>query len=250
MLPPSWQLKTPLDAIIFDCDGTLSAIEGIDELAEIKGKGATVRAMTAEAMGKTGLNPSLYHDRLQLVLPTKNDVLALGQSYIDHITKDTASVIQLFQRLRKEIYIISAGLYPAVAFFGESLGIPAKNIFAVGIQFDSQGRFVDFEQNSLLTHNDGKRNIVSHLTTKHPQIGYVGDGLNDLSVYDLVTRFVGYGGTYYRENIAARCQYYIDTKSMTPLLPLTLTHDEYIQLNKEERELYQQGLPDAIRVCS
>ncbi len=247
MLPPSWQLKTPLDAIIFDCDGTLSTIEGIDELAEKNGKGALVRELTAEAMGKTGINPLLYQQRLQLVLPTKEQVVALGQEYIKHLTKDADVVIQLLQRLGKEIYIISAGLFPAVSIFGEALHVPAKNIFAVGIQFDSQGRFVDFEKNSPLTHSDGKRKIVTYLTEKHAQVGYIGDGLNDLAVYDLVTRFIGYGGAYYRENIEARCQYYIDIASMTPLLPLVLTQDEYTQLTPEERELYQQGLPEIIK---
>jgi phosphoserine phosphatase len=34
MLTKNWQLQHPLDAVVFDCDGTLSQIEGIDALAE------------------------------------------------------------------------------------------------------------------------------------------------------------------------------------------------------------------------
>ncbi len=241
MLSPNWQLKTPLDAIIFDCDGTLSEIEGIDELAESNHVGAAVRELTEEAMGKTGINPQLYRQRLDLVLPTQHQVQDLGRRYLEHLTQDSDQVIQLLQRLNKPIYIISAGLYPAVSIFGKSLNIPAQHIFAVDIQFDAQGKFINYEETSALTHREGKQKIVSELLKKHPHIGYVGDGLNDYAVYNLVTRFVGYGGVFYRENIKALCEYYIENPSMTALLPLILTQAEHDALTDKEQALYQKG---------
>lgn len=242
MLPPSWQLKTPLDAIIFDCDGTLSAIEGIDELAEKNGAGNAVRALTAEAMGKTGINLELYRQRLNLILPVKEQVLSLAPLYLKYLTKDTDAVIHTLQRLGKEIYIISAGLLPAVMKFGEALHVPRANIFAVDIQFDAQGKFLDFDHTSPLTNNQGKRILVSELMQKYARTAYVGDGLNDVAVYDLVTRFIGYGGHYYRANIAKMCEFYIEQATMAPILPLVLTQDEYEKLTTTEKELYQLGL--------
>jgi phosphoserine phosphatase len=241
MLPLSSQLKTPLTAIIFDCDGTLSSIEGIDELAEKNGVGNLVRDLTAKAMGETGLNPELYRERLDIILPTQKQVFALAQHYLAHLTQDATQVIQILQRLGKEVYIVSAGLYPAVASFGEALTIPRQNVFAVNLQFDQHGEYLNFDETSPLIQNEGKRIIVSKLIKKHSQVAYVGDGLNDCAVIDLVTRFIGFGGHFYRENIAALCQYYLTQTTLASLLPLVLTAEEYTMLTTIEKKLYEAG---------
>src|SRR5690348_9103164 len=104
----NWQLQTPLDAILFDCDGTLSAIEGIDELARNKGAAQEVQSLTEQAMGKSGMNPGLYRKRLDLVKPTQEQVVALGMQYYTHRAPDVEGVIALLKRLNKFLYIISA----------------------------------------------------------------------------------------------------------------------------------------------
>lgn len=239
---PNWQLQNPIDAIVFDCDGTLSAIEGIDELAKLNGVSLAVQTLTSLAMSQTGLNPDLYQKRLDLVYPTKDQVLALGHRYFSHHVPDATSVIQLLKRLNKNLYVVSAGLFPAIQIFGELLQIPRENIYAVDIQFDAEGKFIDYERTSPLIANYGKREIVSKLKNLHSAIIHIGDGLNDLVTRDLVTRFIGYGGVYYRENIAKECQYYIRTASLAPLLPLALTSHEHEMLLPAEKKLYQKGL--------
>jgi len=126
---PSWQLQIPIDAIIFDCDGTLSTIEGIDELARENGVSQTVQDLTAQAMERTGIYPELYQRRLELTRPTKQQVLDLGQRYFDHQVTDAHQVIQIFTRLEKPVFIISAGLALSVTMFGEQLGIFLRLIF-------------------------------------------------------------------------------------------------------------------------
>src|SRR5437879_2015129 len=136
MLPPNSSLQTPLDAIIFDCDGTLSSIEGIDQLAELNQASEAVKDLTATAMSRTGLTPEIYQKRLDLVLPSRQLIDALGKQYCKNLTPDTKDTIQLLQKLNKQIYIVSAGLYPAIVTLGELLQIPSQNIFAVDMQFD------------------------------------------------------------------------------------------------------------------
>lgn len=219
-------LSIPVDAVVFDCDGTLSSIEGIDELARLNGVEGPVARLTAQAMGQSGINPELFHERLSLVSPTATQVDALGQTYLQHQTPGVASVLQALKFLHKKIYIVSAGLAPAVVGFGRLLEVEPADIFAVEIYFDAAGRYRDFDRHSPLIYSDGKRTIVQQLQKHHPRLVYVGDGLNDYAVHDLVTRFVGYGGAFYRENIAKHCQYYISTPSLEPLLPLCLTDEE------------------------
>jgi len=237
-----WQLHSPIDTIIFDCDGTLATIEGIDELAKHKGVGNEVASLTAKAMGQSGLNPDLYQKRLALVDPKKTQVYSLGHQYFANQTPDANAVIQLLKRLGKTIYLVSAGLYPAVKIFGELLQIPEQNIYAVDIQFDTEGNFIDYEKTSPLVTANGKRVIVNELKKNHPELLYVGDGLNDYVTYDLVTRFVGYGGIFYRENMAKNCEYYIRTASLSALLPLAITQFEYEHLLPNEQALYHAGL--------
>lgn len=241
---PRWQLQTPINAIIFDCDGTLSTIEGIDELANENHVGTSVQLLTSEAMGKTGINPDLYRERLQLVQPNKLQVDKLGETYYAHRVPDACEVIAIFQRLNKTIYIISAGLAPAVIQFGDFLKIPTSNIFAVDVSFDANDNYQDFDSQSPMTMRDGKRTIVSELKAANGRVAHIGDGLNDYIAHDLSTRFIGYGGVYYRKNIAADCEFYIKAKSLAAMLPLLLTQQEVITLTAQESEIYKKGLKD------
>lgn len=238
----TWQLKKPVQAVVFDCDSTLSSIEGIDELAKQHHVGSIVQKMTAEAMGSSGLNPILYQNRLNLVNPTREQVLKLGQLYYEHLTPDILAIICLLKRLNKEIYLLSSGLYPSIAIFGELLTIPSENIFAVDITFHEDGSYRDYDHASPLTHNDGKRAVIHKISKIYPNLVFIGDGLNDYSIHHLVTRFIGYGGMAYRANMHKLCDYYIRSKSMTPILPLILTPEETHQLKGDELNLYQTGL--------
>lgn len=224
-------LTTPIEAIVFDCDGTLSHIEGIDELANANGVGEQVIQLTAQAMGQAGMNPELYEQRLNLVLPTAQQVTALAQAYFQHQTPGLLPVLQILQKLGKHIYIVSAGISAAVIGFGELLAVNKANIFAVDIFFDNTGHYQDFDRHSPLIYSAGKRVIVQQLLQKHAHIAFVGDGSNDLVVADLVTRFIGYGGAYYREHIKQRCSYYITEPSMSSLLSFCLTPAEIDSVN-------------------
>lgn len=242
MKTKSWQLDKPINAVVFDCDSTLSTIEGIDVLAKKNGVGERIESMTAEAMSTIGVNPELYTQRLNLVSPKQSQLQELGHIYYANQVQHASHVIQILKRLQKEVYLVSAGLYPAVKSFGESMQIPSNNIYAVNIHFDAQGNYVDYEKNSPLIGPQGKCTIVEKLKALHKDLIHIGDGSNDVVVHDIVTRFIGFGGVAYREYVASRCKYYINTASIAPLLPLSLTQQEYECLLPDEKELYHMGV--------
>lgn len=237
-----WQLSIPVSAIVFDCDSTLSSLEGIDELAKNSAAYEEVKALTSLAMNKTGINPDLYQKRLNLIHPTLKQMIALGEDYYTHRVPEIIEVIQVLQRLNKTLYIVSAGFFHAIALFAEYLHIPVQNIFAVNLEFDQQGNFINYDHSSPLIHNDGKRHIIEKIKKNHTNLIHVGDGLNDFASHGIVTRFVGYGGIVYRKKVAEFCDYYINTPSMSALLPLCLTKTESESLLPEEETLYQKGL--------
>jgi phosphoserine phosphatase len=242
MSSPSWQLSHPVSAIVFDCDSTLSSIEGIDFLAKNNRVSEAVKLLTSEIISKTGLNPDIYQQRLDLVIPRREQVYSLGHQYFAHRAPDISEVINLFKRLHKEVYLVSSGVNPAVKMFGELLQIPPENVFAVDLRFDQQGNFLGFERASPLVNKDGKRTILQQIKNQHEQVVHIGDGINDVAALDMVTRFIGYGGIAYRKSIADLCKFYIKTLSFTPLIPLTLTQEEYASLLPNELALYEKGL--------
>src|SRR3989338_10663088 len=216
----------PLDVIVFDCDGTLSQIEGIDYLASQNGVAKTVHTLTGAAMAETGLSIHLYEERLNLVKPTRVQIEMLTEHYIENMTPDADTVIAIFKKLGKSVYIFSAGVNPSVKLFGEKCGVPSENIFAIDLAFDAKGNYVDFDRHSLLIKQAGKQVLIDQIKKKHRRIGFVGDGMNDVAAMHCVDRFVGYGGAFYREKIKNLCDIYLTDKSFMPLLSLFLTEKE------------------------
>lgn len=232
----------PIDAIIFDCDGTLSQIEGVDELARMRGVEWEVGALTADAMSLGSLSPDIYQRRLNLIEPSSTDMSRLAEAYYETRTQGIEQVLRVFERLQKPVFVISAGMRPAVSAFAQRLGIRDDQVYAVDMRFDEDGHYEDFDRHSLLTSNEGKHFILEQLIIDHPRLIHIGDGMNDLSAAKLAERFIGYGGVFYREQIANLCEYYIKSDSMLPLLPLVLTNEEVTQIPEADQADYLAGL--------
>ena len=81
--------------IIFDCDSTLSSIEGVDELARVAGEEATqeIEKMTAQAMEGTISLESIFAKRLEIIQPSTDSVSKVGQLYIDTVEPSAKQVI-------------------------------------------------------------------------------------------------------------------------------------------------------------
>lgn len=239
MTKSAWQITKPFDAIVFDCDGTLSTIEGIDYLAELNKVADKVSQLTEIAMAKTGLTPEIYEQRLTFVKPSFTDLIALGNAYCQHAMPEIKTIIQLLHQQHKAIFILSAGIKQSVMMLANYLNIPEKNTHAVEVYLQNN-HYHDFDRQSPLIHNDGKRNFIQIIKKNYPRILYVGDGLNDLAVKNDVSRFVGFGGAFYRQNIADASDFYItDYKA---LLPLVLTAQEAQSLSAINNDLYLKGL--------
>lgn len=237
-----WQLPQALDAVIFDCDSTLSGVEGINVMAQENGVFQAVYDLTERAMALTGLDPALYQARLDLVRPRAEQMARVTEAYWQNLTPDVAAVIDSLHAMGKAVYVVSAGLQIPVAEFAARLHIPAARVYAVEVYFDEQGNYQDFDRDSPLAGAHGKSVIVNELKRQHPQIAHIGDGMNDLEAAQLVSRFVGYGGVCYRPAIASKSPYYIRSMSLAPVLPLLLTRREARHLPTSHQSLYSKGL--------
>lgn len=222
----------PYEHIFFDCDSTLTAVEGIDILAETADKKWRVETLTNAAMnGELDLG-EVYGKRLQAIKPTRKQVQAIKQVYKRNLVEDAAEVIAILHDLGHKVYIISGGLAEPVAEFGVWLGVPRERIRAVGLSYNAlsghwwqpettwEEQYLNFEQGSL-TISDGKAEIVRELLGEQDGRSLlIGDGSSDLLARRAVDLFVGYGGVIQRQKVLTGAPVYLHSPSLAPLLTL------------------------------
>ncbi|TVR22168.1 MAG: haloacid dehalogenase [Anaerolineaceae bacterium] len=226
---------TSYDLIFFDCDSTLSTIEGIDELAKLKGKEWRVGLLTQKAMdGELDLE-QVYGKRLQAIRPTRGQLKAIEERYWQTIVEDVPAVLAALRYIQREIFIISGGLAEPVKGFGQRLGVPASNIRAVEVEYNQLSgdwwrfyepntqhtqTYLDFDDGPL-TITAGKPDIIRELSAgKSGRRLMIGDGSSDLATRDVVDLFVGFGGVVARQNVIDGSDVFIHTASIAPLLPI------------------------------
>jgi len=236
-----WQMSSPVEAVVFDCDSTLSNVEGITVLSELNDVYPEVHALTEKAMAETGITLDLYAQRLDLVRPTASQLKEVERAYWAHVTPDIVEVIKCFQALGKDIHVASAGIQQPVEEFAAKLGIAEDHVHAVPVYFDAEGNYQGFDQESKFARHNGKSFLAQQLHKKYKTIAHVGDGMNDVEAASSVDRFIGYGGSCFRESIMEHSEFYIKCAPMAPLMPLLLTQEEAQNLSAEDKMLYERG---------
>lgn len=246
----------PFELIIFDCDSTLSAIEGIDELARWQGRTQQVAELTNRAMNGDVPLESVYGERLELLKPTREQLRQLGQLYRRHLLPGADQVIAALQAAGRQVFIVSGGLAEAVVDFGAGLNVPADHIHAVGMDYDElsgrwwegwrhpRGRNPDerylAHDGGPLTMGGGKIGIIQAIRARHRgRAMLIGDGSSDLEAGVAVDLFVGFGGVVARERVAAAAEIFIRAADLSPILPLALGAGV---LPEAYAALYQSGL--------
>src|SRR5262245_33913509 len=109
-------VKRPrFDAVCFDCDSTLSGIEGIDELADRAGCGPQIARLEEPAMHRLVPLEEIYANRLELVRPDRSALAWLAQRYTKKAVSGAAETIATLRRHGKAVYVVTSGLLQAVA---------------------------------------------------------------------------------------------------------------------------------------
>lgn len=224
------------DLVFFDCDSTLSTIEGIDELARLKGKEGRVGILTQKAMNGDLDLAEVYGKRLRAINPTRGQLQQIEQLYWETLVPDAQDVIAALQHMEKTVFIISGGLEDAVRGFGRRLGVPDTHIRAVSLEYNELSgqwwryydRAVQQDQKYLayaegpLTISSGKPEIVHDLA--QGMFGrrlLIGDGASDLATRNNgVDLFVGFGGVTVREKVEQEADVFIYPATLAPVLPL------------------------------
>ncbi len=225
--------------VVFDCDSTLVAIEGITQLAT--GHRQEVSRLTTAAMSGQVPLEDVYGWRLAVVNPTRRRVLSLGRAYLRALVPDAKEVVNALRDAGIDVRIVSAGLLPAVQCLAQALGIEPERVAAVDIRFDEHGKYMGFDEASPLVRSGGKRTVIEQWQPelKRP-IWLVGDGASDVEARPVVDAFIAYTGVIRHEAAVAGADITVSSRSLAPILALVLGDD--VPAGAVAREVYERGV--------
>jgi len=206
--------------ILFDCDSTLSAIEGVDELARVRGPEAFARveALTNDAMdGKVAVE-AVFGERLRIIRPGSADVAAVGQRYLDTIEPTAVATLAALRAAGWDVVILSGGFRQAIRPLADHLGV--ARVEAVDLFFDAAGDYVGFDEAYPTTRSGGKPEVVRALKAelRPERVVMVGDGVSDLETKPEVDLFVGFGRYVAREKVRAGAARFVMSLDELPAL--------------------------------
>jgi phosphoserine phosphatase len=206
--------------VVFDCDSTLSAIEGIDELAGEQR--AAVAELTNAAMAGVVPLEAVYGGRLALIRPDRARVSALARLYVERLVPDAAAVVGALQAEGIAVRVISGGLAPAVQAVAAALGVRPEHVAAVDIHFTDDGAYAGYDEASPLARAGGKAEVLARWRGDVAPLMMVGDGATDMEAHGVADVFVAYAGVVERYAVVAAADVVIRSASLAPVLPLAL----------------------------
>jgi phosphoserine phosphatase len=171
-------LQKPKQVVIFDCDSTIIQGEIIDELAEVAGVGADVKAMTAEAMNGNLEFTDAVKKRVSLLKGlTVEQLESLTRSI--HLTPGTEDLISTLHFMGYKVGVISGGFSFFTDYLKQRLGL--DYVFANELEIEDgkvtgriKGDIIDAERKGDILIDIARLEGITM-----DQIVAVGDGAND-----------------------------------------------------------------------
>jgi phosphoserine phosphatase len=214
-------------SVVFDCDSTLVAVEGIDELSgPFRDQ---IQALTEAAMDGSVPLEEVYGRRLELIRPTRARVDEVGREYVRTLVPHARETVAALRWLGKTVRIVSGGLLPAVQAVARELGLGADDVAAVGIRFGADGAYADFDRASPLARSNGKTQVIAAWSLPRPAL-LVGDGATDREARPAVDAFAAYMGVAYRPPVADRADFVLREPSLAAVLAIACSPQELARL--------------------
>lgn len=205
--------------ICFDCDSTLSKIEGIDELGRQSGLFDELVALTNAAMNGELALEQVYGKRLDLIKPDKAQMDSLAELYIAEMVEGVEEVFSTLLAQGKQVHIISGGIRQAILPLADKLGLPANHVHAVDVLFNEDGSYNDFDQQSPLAKTGGKAVVCKQLVDGNKSMAMIGDGKTDLEAKSAGATVIGFGGVAERAIVVEQADIFVKDASLMAVLP-------------------------------
>lgn len=209
------------DVICFDCDSTLSKIEGIDELARRVGLAEEMSKLTDLAMNGIVPLQDVYGRRLEAIKPDRASIDWVAELYITKIVDGTQEVFNTLLAQGKTVHIISGGLRQAIMPLAAFLGVAENHVHAVDVYFNADGSYRGFDEASPLARAGGKAEVVGALKG-HGSIVMIGDGKTDMEAKQAGATVIGFGGVADRQIVRELADFYTVESNLLSILEYVL----------------------------
>lgn len=195
----------PTKLLLLDCDSTLSAIEGVDELGRLRGPAIfkAVEDMTNAAMNGGTPMEDIFAQRLNMIKPTLAELQAIGEKYIATVEPTAVETLEKLRAAGWKIAIVSGGFTQAIMPLAKFLGV--ARVEAVVLKFNEDGTYAGFDETCPTSKSKGKNMIARRLRAdfKAQIVVMVGDGASDLEVKSDVDKVIGFGRYVVRPKVKA-----------------------------------------------
>lgn len=222
---------TGFASVVFDCDSTLVAVEGIDELSGPFRE--QIQALTEAAMDGSVPLEEVYGQRLRIIQPTRAQVDAVGAQYVRTLVPHARETVAALRWLGKTVRIVSGGLRPAVLAVARELGLSDADVGAVDIRFSDAGAYAGFDGASPLARSNGKAQVIGGWNLPRPAL-LVGDGATDREARPAVDAFAAYMGVAWRAPVAQGADFVLRDPSLAAVLRIACSPEDGARLADTE----------------
>ena len=209
-----------IQVVAFDCDSTLSSVEGINELAHRAGIGDEISKMTMAAMGGDVPLEDIYGRRLEMIRPSMTDLAWLGQRYCDTLVEGAREVFDRLRASGRDVHIVSGGIQQAVATVAVHLDVPMTNVHAVPVFLNDDCTYKGFDTDAPLARTGGKPEVLATLVDSPEKVVLVGDGVFDLEARQSGVFVIGFGGVITRPAVKMGANAWVEAPSLLPVLEI------------------------------
>lgn len=197
--------------LFLDCDSTLSAIEGIDELAHSRGEAVYQQVVELTHAAMDGQLPiaEVFPRRMELIRPDREVCDAIAAQYITHMVEGVRELIAEARQRGWQPVILSGGFAPLIEPLARELEI--EHVEAVPIHFDAEGGYAGYGSDYPTTRNHGKNEVIREWrqAVLPERVVMIGDGVSDLETSEDVDLFVGFGGVVARDRVKSGCDHWL-----------------------------------------
>lgn len=215
-------LKPRQNIIFFDCDSTLSSIEGIDELARARGKSVYTKVVELTDAAMNGAIPldEVFPRRMKIIRPDQKTCDQVAAKYIETMMPGAVGLIRWLKKNNWLPVIVSGGFAPLIQPLADHLGI--EYVEAVPLFLDKKGRYAGYGTDYPTTRNLGKNEIIREWKNAllPAKTAMMGDGISDLETKPDVDWFIGFGGVVARPLVKAGSRYWVEKLSDRKIIQL------------------------------
>jgi phosphoserine phosphatase len=205
------QALAKAQAVCFDVDSTVITEEGIDVLGDFLGRGEEIQALTRSAMEGSQKFEDALRARLDLLQPSRQEILDCLQQHPLQPSPGIESLIELLHEYKKDVYLVSGGFKIMIQPIARELCVAKDHIYANTLLFDNDGNYVGFDPEEPTSRDMGKRRALEMIqkNNNYQTMVMIGDGATDAQAKPPADAFIGFGGVVTRDIVKEKACWFV-----------------------------------------